>query len=182
MKKTIKFFALMVLIILSSSIFAACGGGIKETATNEMIELDTWFFTSGLRNNAIKVKHSNEDAVFECTVDNGELWVYDLQQYVKKATVKAGDTFHWSFEIDENGIRIENAYIQIIVKIDEQIVGYAVIGINMVSETNYIGYDANVLKSSLFPKVNGQYQDITEEYVKSLIEKIKTMNEEELQK
>lgn len=160
-----------MLLIIGSSIFVGCGGGIKETATNDMIELHTWFFTSGLQNNAIKVKHPNKNAVFECTVDNEELQ-YDLQQHVKKTTVKSGDTFYWS-PTDENGIiRIESAYIQIIVKIDDQIIGYAVIGINPVS-SNSLDYSANVLNSSLFPKVYGPYQYITEEYVQSIIEKVK---------
>lgn len=170
MKETMKFIAMGVLIIISLGIFAGCGGRIKESETNDMIELHTWYFTSGLRNNAIKVQNPNEDAVFECTVDNGELWQDDLQQYVKKLTVKSGDTIYWS-PFDGTGIRIESAHIQIIVRVDEQIVGYAVIGINAVS-ADTLDYSANVLKSSLFPKVNGQYQNITEVYVKSIIEKI----------
>lgn len=43
----------------------------REVTTDEMIELHTWFFTSGIPNNAIVFKHTDENAKFECVVDLG---------------------------------------------------------------------------------------------------------------
>ena len=57
-----------------------------------MIELHTWFFTSGIPNNAIIFKHTDENAKFECVVDLGQFGFGE--NGTKSTTVKAGDTIY----------------------------------------------------------------------------------------
>lgn len=135
-----------------------------------MIELDTWFFTSGVPNNAIKVKypnHLNENAVFECLVDEGDFWFQN--QYVKNATLNPEDTIYWHPEDSVDGT--EQAFIDIVLKVDNNIIGYAVI--EVLQTDSSVEYSARLLKSAVFPKVDEKYQNITETQVKSIIAKVK---------
>lgn len=115
-----------------------------EVTTDEMIELNTWFFTSGIPNNAIVFKHTDENAKFECVVDHGQFGFGE--NGIKSTTVKAGDTICWSSIAD-----IEQAFISVIVKIDENIVGYAVIKI--IQNRGPADYTANILKEVSIPKI-----------------------------
>jgi hypothetical protein len=133
----------------------------------DMIELHTWHFTSGVPNNVILVKHPNENAVFECKVINGRLYLMG-PDYEKNLSVKPGDKFRW-VEFNESGPLATHDFVEIIIKIEENLIGYAVIEINRVDP---LTYNAVVLKSVLFPQIDGEYQHISEEYVKTAIEKI----------
>jgi hypothetical protein len=55
-------------------------------------------------------------------------------------------------------------------RVEEYIIGYAVIGIKLIEQSTY---NAVVLKSVLFPQVDGKYQNVSEEYVEAAIGKIK---------
>lgn len=142
------------------------GKEILETEAEDMIELHTWKSTSGIPNNVILVKHSSEYAIFECVVDNGMLWLLG-PQYEKKLSVKPNESFRWQ----SDSLGTEHAFIDIVVRIDDNIVGYAVIKI--ISTTSVYAHSASILKSVIFSKVDGEYQNITENQVKSKIEKIK---------
>ena len=160
----------VLLMLIMAFSLGACGNNYKEVKTKDMIELHTWILTSGIPNNAIVVKHTGENAVFECTVDNGQFWVHNLQQYSKNATLKPNDTVYWhAWENDSNDI-IQYAFVDIILKVDDNIIGYAVIKI---LQKKPVTYTASVLKSALFPKVRGEYQTITAEQIASIIEKVK---------
>jgi len=138
-----------------------------ETKFDYMIELHTWHFTSGVPNNAVVVKFTNEEAIFKCVVDKGLLgFAVDSQ---KELTVKPNDIFYWY--ADEI---IEKAFIEIIVRIDNSIVGYAVIKIT--ENNSHVDHTATVLKSAIFAKVNDEYQDITTEQIKNKINRIKGEN------
>ena len=160
-----------VALIMCLSLFAGCNEGIKEKSVNNMIELHTWYFTSGIPNNAIKVKHSDNDVDFICAVDKGRLWSYDTHEFRKNVAVKTSSTIYWDyFDMDEES-EVSEAYLEIVLKKDDTIIGYAVIKIERIEKS--FDYSAKVLKSVLFPKVSGQYQEVSEEYVKATIEKIK---------
>lgn len=63
------------MMIMCLGFFVGCtDDSIKEESISDMIELHTWYFTSGVPNNAIKVKHMN-NTNFECIVDKGRLGV-----------------------------------------------------------------------------------------------------------
>lgn len=109
-----------------------------------MIELHTWFFTSGIPNNAIVFKHTDENAKFECVVDLGQFGFGE--NGTKSTTVKAGDTIYWNNTAD-----IEQAFVSVIVKIDNNIVGYAVIKI--IQNRGPADHTANILKEVSIPKI-----------------------------
>lgn len=66
------------------------------------------------------------------------------------------------------------AYINIVIREEENIVGYAVVKIytNDLENAPTQSYNAKLLKSVSFPKVNGKYQRITSEYVQSEMKRI----------
>lgn len=70
------------------------------------------------------------------------------------------------------------AYIDIIIREDTTIVGYAVVKIeldHLDATTEYpCTYYATLVKSVSFPKVNGSYQNITYEYVRMEMEQLKS--------
>jgi len=140
------------------------GQDIFEVEPEDMIVLHTWFFTSGIPNNAINVNYPDEAAVFECTVDKGHFG-YE-QNAPQSLTAKPGDTFYWQ----EFGGNIEQAFVEIILKIDDNIIGYAIIEIYQPSGASH---SARLLKSVLFPEAGGEYQNISEEYIKAVIKHVK---------
>lgn len=132
------------------------------------IDLDSWYFTSGVPNNAIKVKYPTEDekVTFECKTNKGKFWWGN--EYVDKATIKQNDTIYWHADSDiPCG---DTIYIDIIVKNDQNIIGYAVIEAEQTE--NSLEFTAKVLKTEIYPKINDKFQEITEEYVSKAIEKI----------
>ena len=83
----------------------------------------------------------------------------------------------WPYEIGQYpsptlDLELRQAFVEIILKFDNNIIGYAVVEIYTPD-----GYGqtflARVLKSALFPKIDGEYQNVTQEYVKTIIERIK---------
>lgn len=134
------------------------GKDMLEIVTEDMIVLHTWRTTSGVPNNVILVKHSSEDAIFECVVDNGKLWLLG-PQYEKKLSVKPNESFRWQ----NDTLGTNHAFIDIVVKIGDNIVGYAVI--EVLSTTSVYAHLARTLKSAIFPKIDGEYQIITENQV-----------------
>jgi len=131
----------------------------------ELVELTTWFFTSGVPNNCIKMIYPDENAVFYCTVDNGYI---DIRQpgSLKNMSVHSGNTIYYWHGI---GL-VSNAFIEILLKSEENLIGYALIKVN---SRNAVSHEAVLLKSVLFPQINGKYQKVSEEYVKAAIEKVK---------
>ncbi len=162
-KKYISMFGLIICL----GFLAACSNSIKEKHVSDMIELHTWYFTSGISNNAIKVKYK-DNTVFECTVDKGGIGLSKSHES-KSVTIGSGETIYWSPFDDEIATWADLAYIQIILKDEDQIIGYAVIEVKRNPDWNY---NAEILKSVVFPKINGQYQSITEAYVNTTIASI----------
>jgi len=161
-----KIMALGVLLIMVFT-FAGCSEkNFIEIETEDMIELHTWFFTSGVPNNAIVLKHENKNIVFECSVDNGDLKALSTQ-YMKNLNANSGDIIYWKPDTI-----IEQAFVDIVLKSEDYIVGYAVIEI--LQDTSSVDHTASVLKSVLIPKIDGEYQKVTEKQVETAIEKIKT--------
>jgi len=140
---------------------------IVEVETADMIELHTWYFTSGLPNNAIKLNHTDDNVIFACSVDNGQFGFG--MNGLKTMIANSGDTLYWQ-DVDAEVSVIGHAFFETVLKADNNIIGYAVVRINA---TTYMWYNATILKAALFPKIDDEYQNITEEYVKAAIEKVK---------
>lgn len=172
-----KLILIMIILTIIFGAFTFTGCEKKEFVeieTNNIIELHTWHFTSGVPNNAIRIKYNNENVEFECSVEKGQLWSYELQKNVKKIILKSNDTVYW--QVWEEGMEgiIENTFIDIILKINNRTIGYVVIE---VLQINPINYSPNVLKSVLLPKINGKYQNVTEIQIRKAIEKVKENRE-----
>jgi len=163
-----KYFLLLVLLFVIP--LACANNDYKEVNKLGLVKLHTWHFTSGIMNNAIDLKYNKEDVMFECSVDRGYLWTYENQTKTKTIKLNTNDTVHWfEFENDSEGF-IEQAFIEIILMSEDSIIGYVVIRV----KHNYgLNYEAKVLKSTLFPKVNGEYQLIPKGLVDSKIDNIK---------
>jgi hypothetical protein len=146
---------------------------IEENA-KDMIALHSWFLIGGEVPNIIIVNHPNNNAVFECQADNGKLFPhYNSERYddnEQKVRAKPGGRFDW-MDYDED----EHDFVEIVLKLGQNIIGYAVIDVirRFEPESHVRWWDALVLKSVLFPQEDGKYQNVSEEYVKTAIEKVK---------
>ena len=152
-----------------------CPAVIEEEA-ELFIKLEPDLLSSAiiLRVNTIQLY---ENVVYNFTVDNGNLGILGQSYFnIKNVDVNSGGYVNWYSRITSNNLYecVRNAFIETVVKLDDNIIGYAVIEvfpINDPQSAELIG--ANVLKSVLFPQVDGAYQNVSEEYVKSEIEKVK---------
>ena len=170
MLKKILYIGLTLIIALSCLGFAT---GCKEIKSNveegsSMVELNTWFFTSGVPNNVIKVKHENSNAIFEIKVYNGHIFGIGAG-FTRTTTLKVGEETSWQVIIEQS---VDMDYVDIVVKVNKNIIGYVVIKINRVGDS-WLNYTPTILKSVTFPKVNGRYQKVTEEYVQQQIKQVK---------
>lgn len=147
----------------------------------------------------IKLQYPTDDVVFEISVDSGSFigWddkplkpneVYDsskssLNILGQKFTLLKPQNIYWQdveWESYDNissykgsfPVQPEKAYVDILIKKDEHIIGYAVIEIYMDSKDS-LNYFAKILKSVSFPEINGEHQKVSHEYVRGKIDKIK---------
>lgn len=155
------FFAAIGLIVLLAITLSGCADNLTETP-QALVQLSDWRFTSGVPNNALTVSYS--DATFELSVDKGKFWVTDAQAYSATAELDNGKTIYWNAGNDT----VETAYVDITAKIDNKIVGYAVVKISAVDNW----YTATVLKSVVFAQSSAK--NITQRQVDTLIESAKT--------
>jgi hypothetical protein len=124
------------------------------------------------------MKYPDENVVFNCTVDNGRFYYKKPSPppgpnipsiEAKNISAQSGHVVNW-MEHEIEGPSATHAFIEIVLKLEENIIGYVVIEAYRVTGLNY---SANILHSALIPKVDGEYQAVTEEQVKAAIEKIK---------
>lgn len=181
MKKKIFTISALILVAISAVSIAACkdnfskndlhGYTAAEAVVREsdnmvslenienmiVINTDTWYFTSGVPNNGITAKYYGEDGenvIFTFCTDNGCL--RNKNGYGRTVDVKADETLYWS--PDEETISAQGTNIKIVLKIDDRISGYALL---KVTEKNSLEYSAEVVKTAVFPKINGAYQNVT---------------------
>lgn len=131
------------------------------------IELDTWYFTFGVPNNRIIVKYSgdNADAVtFTCKTNAASLFDRDNGWNQEKIFYPNESVIWWDSECPDK------AFIDVVVRKDGNIIGYALVSIQ---KTEGLDYKARVTESAIFPIVNGKYQNISDSYVKTLLENAK---------
>jgi len=130
----------------------------------------------------IDLIYSGENVIFDFTVDKGSVYVGmptigpEWCTLYKSMSVHSGtkETVSWhNGELDGNLINIDTAFIEILLRAEGNIIGYAVIEVLKKPEASSIPYGAIVLKSVLFPQLDGEYQRVSEGYVKTAIEKVK---------
>lgn len=163
MKKFLITFITAMLAIVS--ILAAGCAEVSEKKARNMVTLETWFATSGVRNNLITVTSERENASFICTTEKGDFWSRADHDYCKQVTLFAGETTTW--QPVRSKMEIELDFVEIIVKENDEIVGYAVIKI---TERERMDHEAEVLKASYFSA------PVTQRYVEGIIKNIKDNN------
>ena len=130
-----------------------------------------------------------DDLSFEVSVDGGTLLLWESNKitYLGSSFNTGNDTTVYWTNLSQTG---ENdferymgttAYINIVIHEEENIVGYAVVEISTNDLENEPAqtYSIKLLKSISFPKVNGEYQKITAEYVAAEMEQIKSETQAE---
>ena len=121
----------------------------------------------------IEMIHQDENTVLTCTADKGHFSLYGPYIPLKNISVHSFVPVQWYFyEIggNQNSPRVEQAFIEMVLKSEENIIGYAVIEAIWMAGPSH---SFTLLKSVLFPQVDGEYQNVSEEYVKAAIEKVK---------
>ena len=172
---------------LTVTAYAASSG--EEITMQEGIELPTdykWSLAMSSRPGLpLKLSATEyDDLSFEVSVDGGTLllWEGNKITYLGSSFNTGNDTTVYWTSLSQTG---ENdferymgttAYINIVIHEEENIIGYAVVEISTNDLENEPAqtYSIKLLKSISFPKVNGEYQKITAEYVAAEMEQIKS--------
>ena len=172
---------------LTVTAYAASSG--EEITMQEGIELPTdykWSLAMSSRPGLpLKLSATEyDDLSFEVSVDGGTLllWEGNKITYLGSSFNTGNDTTVYWTNLSQTG---ENdferymgttAYINIVIHEEENIIGYAVVEISTNDLENEPAqtYSIKLLKSISFPKVNGEYQKITAEYVAAEMEQIKS--------
>ena len=156
-------------------VFARSSGEPVEVEA-ELVTL--WPATSVTASVLIIMTQLVENAVFICDVDKGVFIQNEEPEYAKNATVHSGSGVLLYNRERNDGVWVgpfiyEQTFVEIVVKLEQNIIGYIVIK----AYGDIDKYDnpirAVILKSVLFPQIGGKYQNISEEYVKTEIEKVK---------
>lgn len=143
---------------------------IKEEEYPEMLEIPQVDYSIDMDIPYIPIvlRSSDDDVVFYCTCAEPE---FTLDLYGEK--IKQEEKIYW---LPPHKIFEEPIYIDIILKKGSNIIGYAVISIvsPKAPDGSYIyAWRNKILKTSIFPKIKGRYQNITDEQVKMLISNVK---------
>ena len=131
------------------------------------------------------------EITYNVAVNYGELQdsIYNVKQQMsedgkhiwgKKHVAKNGETIRWGgdelyfdrpqgMSLEDMLASIERIHLDIIVRADDNIVGYAVLEM-ICTNVDMCIFNAVLVDSGYFPKVDGEFQNVTEEYVRELIE------------
>ena len=115
----------------------------------------------------------DQNVVYTYTVDKGVLDKVKIGEmpespiiFTKNLNANSDDLIFWtSIEYLDDGSGVTEAFVEIILKLEQNIIGYAVIWC--------VRDDGAIIKSVLFPQVDGKYQNISEEYVKAAFEEVR---------
>lgn len=143
--------------------------GIYEIEVDDMVDCTKFHYSAIMSSLGypIELQNSDENAVFECIVNKGS-FIYSDE--VKTITVKSGESFYWRNTDDTN--KDERIFVEVFLRSDNNIIGYALVEIYQYSEPH--AYKAKLLKSAFLPQIDGEYQQITHEQVKAVIEQAKS--------
>lgn len=179
-------------------VLVACNNSEYTWEENDaMIELTSTYWNetfSGIGGYIINLKSplEGEAVTFTVSVDEGLIsYVSTTKEngsltYVKNENVSSGTEIMWSnlisvppFE-DYPYYDVETAFIDIIIKKENHIIGYAVIKIHQTSVQSEVDsnemidvYVGELMTSKVLPKLNGEYQVISEEEILDIINNVK---------
>jgi hypothetical protein len=137
-----------------------------------MVDCSAFHFQSALSSLGapIVLNYSDNKAVFECSVNQGLFYLQNADD-VSSIELAPGEGFWW-IPSGESFNSSNKVFVDVILKLDNRIIGYAVIELYPSNATG-LDFFARTIKASLFPKINDEFQNITETQVITLINKIK---------
>ena len=172
MKKFLTIFSAMI-FILSAVFLTACGGnGGNEYLASDLGILELYADYISLGEPIYVIDHSekpftftgdNEDDYCVCTIEKGHFILADGST-AQKITLRSNETGNCVWAPWSTG---DVNFISITVKEDEHIIGYAVIK---------LAYRTEIIKSRRFPKVDGEYQDVTQKQVDKILKNVRKLN------
>lgn len=146
-------------------------GGFYEREVNNMVDCSLFLYDEvrSSPGDPIFLNNKNEGSVFTCTVDSGILSILSggSWQHDKKIFLKNGEGFWWI-----TNERLSKAMIDIVLKVDGNIAGYAVVEIYSLDEVCRY-YQARTLKSALILQSEGAVRHVTQEQVQAAIDEVK---------
>lgn len=178
--------------LLTVTAYALSPSVVEEIQMKEGIELPVEYGWSLAVNSrpGLPIKLSMReypDITFDISISNGRflLWgpkTKGMNYFGSSFSVGNDTTLYWNnSQTNQSGkgggesYMGSQAYADIVMRDGKNIVGYAVIKIFTDDLDNAPAqhYQAIILKSVSFPKVNGHYQNITNKYVASQIQRVK---------
>ena len=130
------------LIIIFCNIFSF--GGCRKKYKDDFIKFETWNFNSGVPNNLIILEVGNEEATFECLVNEG--YFYWNNEKFQNIIVSEKTTISWvDSGLQDNQTEI---FIDIIIWVKGDIKGCAVINIEYDVEKDW--YNPKVIATKFF--------------------------------
>lgn len=171
--------------MLSVTCFTLTGKSMNEIELNDSVilprEADWTMATNVVPGLPLELSYPDEYVNFTVRTSEGVLRniINGESQFVgKEVELPNNSTLYWNNLSDNKEAKILlniTSYIDIIIYANEHIIGYAVIKIFPVTEfTKGHVYSVKLLKSASFPQVDGEYQNITIDYIESEMIKIKT--------
>lgn len=184
-KRVTVLFTLLLSLVLILPCFVGCGNAPKEKDCPEMTTYVDNFIRGPLfsYNPPAEITLSlRKDVIFECHVigDPFELLRDKTWDKTKDITIESGENLliqAYSYE-DQTYKPYDlstDGYVTIIAKESDHIVGYSVLLIKVdfpEGSTIEHGWYVSTLKAVEFPQIDGQYQDVSEEYVQRQFKKL----------
>ena len=155
--------------------------GILEKTDNNMVTFEMWGDTMGISTAYINYTtlRGEEGSEFVCSTSTQDpmqegLFLSDTRTGGTTLTTASGTTIFWTYQsYDEEGYlhfsENETIWLEFVNRKDSQIIGYAVVKVTRIDKYNY---EPEVVKAVTFPRVNGEYQTVTEEQITQLIKNV----------
>ena len=162
MTKKLVIMGLVMIMVLC--LFGGCNPDkIIEEEAMDMVDCSLFRYSDSMdwTGEPITLYYDDDSATIECSVEVGCLLLTG-PVYSKKATLKPGHGFYWQKNVSDE---IEQAYIDLVWKVGEHIVGYAVVEIYHDTAVTAYVYRARRIKCVSYPKIDGEYQSITQEQI-----------------
>lgn len=121
---------------------------------------------------AVSEDYLRESISCDITVSSGKYLDDKGNSLGSKFTCSNDTVIFWSYDGNSEDQRYDHIYTDVIIRCENRIIGYAVLQFDRVYDKEHTPedeYDVVLLASVLFPKVNGEYQDITQAYVEECI-------------
>ena len=177
----IKIIKLISIVLLAALVFCGCTEFKERDITGDDIrfEYDQWFWGISIQYGIeLVIENDNPNYTYCATANDSHFFVDDFENdtfnYYKTYIYKSGEHIIWNnlTKLDsEEKWNGDVTHIDIVVKDGDSIVGLAVVRIT--KNGDMFHWKGELLKQIEFPKVNGEYQNVTEEYVNNRIAEIK---------